>query len=104
MLNYGAYSQVYFDRNPEKLANDGLTEEEKKLGEVSVDIDEPAVSNLPDGTTFVGATLSLKSQTTLLLYFTGSETLQFNCGGYTVETVQSGGYFSLHKRLHRKGA
>ena len=30
--------------------------------------------------------------TTLSLYFKSSETLKFDCGGYTVETVQSGGY------------
>ena len=50
------------------------------------------VKDLPEGTTFEGATLSLRSKTTLSLYFTSSETLKFDCGGYTVETVTSGGY------------
>ena len=92
MLNYGAYSQVYFDQNPEELANAGLTDEQKALGEVSINVADPMVKDLPEGTTFEGATLSLRSKTTLSLYFTSSETLKFDCGGYTVETVTSGGY------------
>ena len=92
MLNYGAYSQVYFDKNPEKLANAGLTTEEKTLGDVSINIAEPVISDLPGDTTFEGATLSLKSVTTLSLYFRSSQTLNFDCQGYTVETVSSGDY------------
>ena len=92
MLNYGAYSQAYFDKNPDKPANAGLTDEQKALGEISIDVADPVVKDLPEGTTFEGSTLSLKSVTTLSLYFKSSETLKFDCGGYTVETVQSGGY------------
>ena len=47
---------------------------------------------MPDGVTFEGSTLSLKSETTLSLYFTGSEKLTFSCDGYNVETVESGNY------------
>ena len=92
MLNYGAYSQVHFDKNPEDLANAGLTEEEKTLGDVSIDVADYEVSNLPEGTTYAGATLSLKSETTLSLYFKSSSTLSFSCGSYKVETVKSNDY------------
>ena len=92
MLNYGAYSQLYFDKNPDTLANSDLTDTEKALDSVTIDIDDFAVDNLPKGATFEGATLSLKSETTLSLYFKSSETLTFTCDGYTVETVESGNY------------
>ena len=92
MLNYGAYSQLYFDKNPDDLANAGLTTEQKALGDISIDVADPVLKDLPEGTTFEGATLSLKSVTTLSLYFKSSETLKFDCGRYTVETVQSGNY------------
>ena len=70
MLQYGAYAKEYFDKT-DKLPN---------LGEVTIDIDNPVIGEFPDGTTFDGATLSLKSQTTLSLYFTsGVEGLTFTC-------------------------
>ena len=34
LLNYGAYTQIYFEKNPDKLANAGLTDEEKALCEI----------------------------------------------------------------------
>ena len=91
MLNYGAYAQSYFGKNTASLANDGLTEKEKALGDVTVT--EPQTSvKLPEGVTFEGATLSLKSETSLSLYFTSDTALTFSCDGKTVETASSGGY------------
>ena len=92
MLNYGAYSQVHFDKNSDKLANADLTEAEKALGEVSIEVADYDVSNLPEGVTYGGATLSLKSETTLSLYFKSDSTLTFSCDGYTVQPVKSGDY------------
>ena len=92
MLNYGAYSQLYFDKNTGKLANEGLSADDKELGEVEINIADPVFDALPDGVTFEGATLSLKSETTLSLYFMSSHTLSFSCDDYTVETTRSGGY------------
>ena len=92
MLNYGANSQLYFDKNTGTLANAGLTNEEKALGDVEITIADPVIEILPEGTTFIGATLSLKSETTLSLYFTSSADLTFSCGNYTVETATKGGY------------
>ena len=92
MLNYGAYSQVYFDKNPSALANADLEEREKILDNVTIDIADPVIGELPDGTTFVGASLSLKSETTLSLYFKSGEKLAFSCDGYTVEKATSADY------------
>lgn len=92
MLNYGAYAQVYFDKNPGTLANADLTEDEKALSDPTINIADPDFSNLPAGVTFEGATLSLKSETSLSLYFTSSEDLEFSCDGYTVEKATSGDY------------
>ena len=91
MLNYGARAQIYFDKNPADLANASLSEEEKALGEVTVTAPESAIV-LPDGVSFEGATLSLKSETTLSLYFESAKTLTFECEGKNVETVTSGKY------------
>ncbi|GEM_PF-2766113 len=92
LLNYGANAQVYFDKTDKGLANAGLTDEEKALGEVVIDMAEPAIGALPAGTTFKGATLSLKSETTLSLYFKSSDTLSFSCNKYTVQKARSGSY------------
>ncbi len=92
MLNYGAYSQLYFDKNTDELANASLASEEKELGDVEINVTDPVTENLPEGTNFAGATLSLKSETTLSLYFTSTDTLTFSCEGYEVETASSGDY------------
>ena len=91
MLNYGAYAQIYFDKNPGTLANEIMDETEKELGDVTITAPETAF-DLPAGVTFEGATLSLKSETTLSIYFKSNTTLTFSCGDYTVETAASGGY------------
>ena len=43
--------------------------------------------------TFEGATLSLKSETSLSLYFTSAEQPEFSCDSHTVETVKNGDYW-----------
>ena len=92
MLNYGAYAQIYFDKTSTGLANEKLDETEKELGDVEISAAEPVIGDLPGDTTYEGATLSLKSETTLSLYFKSSETLRFTCGDYKVETVPNGSY------------
>ena len=94
MLNYGAASQTYFGIEG-TAANASLTDADKALGEVS-DLDTFELDNnvaLPEGVTFEGATLSLKSETTLSLYFKGlpAETV-FTCDVKTVETAKNGEY------------
>ena len=81
MLNYGAYSQVYFKHNTDNLANSSLKDQEKELGDVEDDVSGTyATPNLPDDVTFDGATLTLRSETSLSLYFKvdGTETLEFS--------------------------
>jgi len=95
MLNYGAASQSYFGIGG-TAANASLTDEEKALCEVSIDdVFKFNVANvtLPEGVTFEGATLSLKSETTLSLYFKGLPAdTKFTCDGKTVETARNGDY------------
>ena len=89
MLNYGAASQRYF--------NEGTA-----IGEVEdmADVTVPntfkfdyANATLPEGVNFEGATLSLKSETTLSLYFKGLPAdTKFTCDGKTVETAKNGEY------------
>ena len=91
MLNYGAYAQLYFDKDPESLANAELDDTEKLLGDVTITAPDTEF-DLPDGVIYEGATLSLKSETTLSLYFKSSKTLTFSVDGKTVETANSSGY------------
>lgn len=96
MLNYGTAAQVFFDKNTDDPANADLSDDDKVIGNVSAeDINKPYDSlteTLPDGVTFEGATLSLKSETTLSLYFSSSEALTFSCEGKTVEQATKDGY------------
>ena len=90
MLNYGANAQEFFNVNTDRPANAGLSEEEKTLGEVM--IEKTYSSDLPESIGFEGATLSLKSATTLSLYFIAEETLEFSCEGWMVEKQRNGDY------------
>ena len=91
MLSYGAYSQ--------KLFGEGTPLADSYKGDVS-GVDIPATFKynaektiLPDGVTLEGATLSLKSETTLSLYFKGlPQNTKFTCAGKAVETAKNGEY------------
>ena len=91
MLNYGTYAQIYFDKNTDMLANTELEEADKELGDVNITAPDTEF-DLPEEVRFEGATLSLKSETTLSLYFKSSAKLAFSVDGKTVETAESGGY------------
>ena len=84
-------SELYFDKNPETLANADLDDAEKLLGDITITAPD-TVFDLSAGVTYAGATLSLKSETSLSLYFKSSKTLTFSVDGKTVETAKSGGY------------
>ena len=95
MLNYGAAAQLYFSKGAtpeEKLANYDLLADDKAINVDTIPQAEEAFS-LPDGVVFEGATLSLKSETTLSLYFSGLTDPTFSCDGKTVETVENGSYW-----------
>ncbi|HRR77304.1 MAG TPA: carbohydrate-binding domain-containing protein [Ruminococcus sp.] len=95
MLNYGAASQTYFGIEG-TAANVGLDDADKALGNVTIPEKykyNDANTTLPTGMTFEGATLSLKSETTLSLYFKGlPEDTEFTCNGKIVETAKNGKY------------
>ena len=80
------------------LANASLSDEDKDISDVSAEtISKPydrTKEKLPKGAAFTGATLSLKSETTLSLYFTGLPAdTTFTCtGNKTVETVTTDSY------------
>ena len=57
------------------------------LGEVTVDAPATTVT-LPEGVRFEGATLSLKSETTLSLYFLSDTQLSFGVEGKTVDGIR----------------
>ncbi|MBP8593681.1 MAG: leucine-rich repeat domain-containing protein [Ruminococcus sp.] len=89
MLNYGAASQRYFNEG-------AVIGEVEDMTVVTVpntfEFDEASTA-LPEGVTFEGATLSLKSETTLSLYFKGLPAdTKFTCDGKTVETAKNGEY------------
>ena len=72
MLNYGTAAQLYFDYNTDKLANDTeyMTEEEKTAKTADLSAYAPNIEGTNDGAVqFYGATLTLRSETTLKLYF-----------------------------------
>ena len=97
MLNYGAYSQVFFDRNPSILANEKLTDEEKALGNITAETIGRAnySRQLPADVTFTGAALSLKTKTTLALYFESSKELSFNCEGVDFDVRHHGSEYII---------
>ena len=76
MLRYGAYAKEYFDK----------TNTLPDLDDVNINIDDPVIGEFPEGTTFDGATLSLKSKTSLSLYLTSNaEGLTFTCTEYSAD-------------------
>ena len=82
MMVYGENARYYFDKTDEKP------------DDIEVEIPEYGrnIYDLPEGVTFAGATLSLKSETTLSLYFKSEHTLTFTVDGKTVEPVLNGDY------------
>lgn len=63
MLNYGAYSQIYFGYNTGELANDGVELVLPKITATNLEDKAPIISNNENVATFIAAYLSLKSET-----------------------------------------
>ena len=90
MLNYGSAAQEYFGVG-DTLANSDLDTDYDAVDWVSAgDIDKPYDFDkynryLPEGVTFEGVTLSLKSETTLSLYFKSENEMTFD-GCHNFET------------------
>lgn len=77
MLNYGGHAQTYFEYNTDQMANVDLTEAEKSLENVAKDAVNDYVSStegtLPEGVTYYGSSVLMKSETTIRHYFTLAE-------------------------------
>lgn len=84
MMDYGENARYYFDKTGDKPADINVT-----IPDYDRTIYE---NNLPEGVTFGGATLSLKSETTLSLYFNSDHAITLTCEdtGDTYETEQTG--------------
>ncbi|MBR5424897.1 MAG: InlB B-repeat-containing protein [Clostridiales bacterium] len=96
LLNYGASAQMYFTVNTDNLANSELSAQDKNLSAVTAAMInkpyDPSGTTLPAGVSFEGSTLSLKSETTLSLYFKSDAKLTFNCGSKPVQKSTQDGY------------
>lgn len=71
MLNYGAYSQTYFGYQTENLANAGLEEADRVLGDLTAEqliTYKASVNKKEDVCTFASAYLTLKSETAVNVY------------------------------------
>lgn len=71
MLNYGAYSQLYFGNNTDELANESI---DGTLNELTADdlvtFAGSVQGELPEGMEYYASSLILKSQTSVRHYFT----------------------------------
>ncbi len=101
MLNYGAASQVYFGVDTNNPANASLSAEDNVIADVTptmINVNTPKYT-LPKGVKFAGATLSLRSETSLSIYISSKKAVtDAQCGDYTVETDKSGNYKVLRIR------
>lgn len=105
MLNYGAYSQVYFNHNTGKLANKDLTSAEKTLTEITSATLSTYVSsytmdtNYTGSTAYYGSSLVLKSGTDIKHYFRPAEVSgSYTCkdsGGNSYDVAVSGSYIYI---------
>ena len=101
MLNYGGYAQVYFGYDLSNLANESLTAAEKDLSSVTISSLESYKKGeqANEAIGFVaGSNLSLKSATTLMLYFKLADgvdvsSLTFKVNDVIVNAVESGAYY-----------
>ena len=101
MLNYGAYSQIYFDYNTANLANSILSEADKDVSSVTADTLNPLpvfknnlfLSTGGGAILCEGASLSLESKTKMNIFFSGDlDNVYFTCNGKRLSTsVESDG-------------
>ncbi len=87
MLNYGTAAQLYFGYNTDNLANDTeyMTEADKTVAAVDLSAYAPVIEGTNDGDVkYIGASLVLKSETSLKFYFQVENADQYENFGINV--------------------
>ena len=100
MLNYGAYAQMYFKNNTGNLANAGMDDADKVLGE-GVVIEETyncTISGSCTGLTYYGTSLMTTSKTAIRHYFELSDganiaAFTFKYGDTELDSEEKGGRY-----------
>ena len=97
MLNYGAYSQTYFNyntNNPAAEIDDATKAKIEAVNDQTINKQyDSSSAKLPDSVQFSGANLELESTTTMNLYFTTDKNLTFtDSNGNELKQIQSGKY------------
>ncbi len=100
MVNYGAYSQLYFNHNIDSPANADITATNVSgvTAETVNKTYDGSTNTLPDGVTLAGANLELESETVMNLYFTNTtgKALTFTTSGnVALVQEQSGEYTTV---------
>ena len=90
MLVYGENAALYFDDNAQ--AGSPVS------AEIPDAYAEFTVTDLPANVEFDGASLSLRSETTLSLYFKSTQELTLTCEGKTIETESANGEYVIRIR------
>ena len=98
MMNYGAYSQIYFNYNTGNLANAILDAADRDVSSISATSlnprsyteDDFRVNTGNGFTSLTGVSLALESETALNLYFkVGGDNLTFICNGVELDAVET---------------
>lgn len=98
MMNYGAYSQIYFNYNTGNLANAILDVADRDVSSISATSlnpqsyteDDFRVNTGNGFTSLTGVSLALESETALNLYFkVGGDNLTFICNGVELDSVET---------------
>ena len=108
MLNYGSFAQIYFDpsinySDDDRLACHDLDTDMGAVEHVDVGLFaqpyDASNSDIPESVTFKGASLSLKSETTISIYLESEEELRgFEDGPHPVEVKHTGNQYVARMR------
>lgn len=88
LITYGENAEYIFDKTNDEPA---------QVNTVIPEYDH-TIHTLPSDVTFLGATLSLKSQTSLSLYFESEREIELSCDGQTTETAHAGKQYVIRIR------
>ena len=98
MLNYGAYSQVYFNYNTEKPANSILAEADRTLSDVDLSEFAYTLEGEDANVSYYGSALSLESETAIKCYFVidgDAEAVTATVNGKNAELKKNGTLYEL---------